>query len=522
MLKALIFSVLFLVSIVSFSQFIDPFELVNSIYDEQSPIISPDGRTLYFTRAKHPDNIGGEIDPGDIWYSTMMPDGRWSTPTNAGVLNNKGWNGVLGFVGGSDAIYLISHYNNTGVEKAKSQGISRSLKTTSGWSRPKNITIPYFRNTSKHYGGYIIIDASIAVFSLETYDSRGGEDIYVSFNRGNGQWSEPKNLGSTINSKFQEFTPFLSADTKTLFFSTNGKGNGTDIFSAKRLDDTWINWSEPKSEDLLNTDGQELGLHKYGLKNLYTSTLNSDGYGDIREFIYPEEFEDPIVAVVDTTKSVADNIWIEEKAPQIDDRLITLYGNTYNAKSGKYIETKISLKTEDDKLINTINSKMGSYALKIDAIGNYIVRVDAPGFVSHQETLELKSDAIKTLEKNIRLQPIEVGTTINLKDVLFKQSKAEFLQSSYPELNLVVDFMKENPKVEIRLEGHTDNRGVAKYNIKLSKERVDAVKNYLVKKGISRKRISGKGYGGSRPIADNNDPQTRILNRRVEFTIVKN
>ena len=82
--------------------------------------------------------------------------------------------------------------------------------------------------------------------------------------------------------------------------------------------------------------------------------------------------------------------------------------------------------------------------------------------------------------------------------------------------------MKENPKVEIRLEGHTDNRGVAKYNLKLSKDRVEAVRDYLIKRGISKNRITGKGYGGSRPIADNENPATRILNRRVEFTIVKN
>ncbi len=521
LLKGLATSVLLLGSYFSFSQFVDPFELVNSIYDEQSPVISPDGKTLYFTRANHPDNIGGTLDPGDIWYCNMMPDGKWSSPNNARKLNNNGWNGVLGFVGGSDAIYLASHYSNDS-NKSKSQGIARSLKTTSGWSRPKNITIPYFRNTSKHHGGHIITDATIAVFSLETYDSKGGEDIYVCFNKGDGNWSEPKNLGNTINTKFQEFTPFLSADTQTLYFSTNGKGNGTDIFKSKRLDDSWTNWTEPEPEILLNTDGQELGMHKYGLKSVYTSTLNSDGYGDIKEFIFPDEVADSLITRIDTTKSIADNIWIVEKEPEIDDRLITLYGNTYNTKTNESIETSISLKSRDDKLITKVKSEMGSYALKIDAIGTYIVRVDAPGYVSHQEILELQSDQIRTLEKNVFLQPIEVGTTVNLKDVLFQQSKAEFLQSSFSELNLVVDFMKENPKVQIRLEGHTDNRGVAKYNIKLSKERVEAVKSYLVKKGISKKRITGKGYGGSRPIADNNDPKKRILNRRVEFTIVKN
>ncbi|MEQ9167057.1 MAG: OmpA family protein, partial [Fulvivirga sp.] len=79
------------------AQSIDPFHKINSIYDEQNPVLSPDGRTVYFTRSRHPENVGGVIDLGDIWYSNLMPNGMWSEPINAKKLNNKGWNGVLGF-----------------------------------------------------------------------------------------------------------------------------------------------------------------------------------------------------------------------------------------------------------------------------------------------------------------------------------------------------------------------------------------------------------------------------------------
>ena len=516
-LKSHFLTFLLFSNIFAFGQSEDPFRLINSPYDEQCPVISPDGRTLYFTRANHPDNVGGEIDPGDIWYSNVMPDGTWSTPVNAKALNNSQWNGVLGFVDGSDAIYLYNHYQQDG--KPKTVGLSRSIKTTSGWSFPENFTIPYFKTTSKNHGGYISSNAGIAVFSLESYDTRGGEDIYVCFNAGNGNWSDPKNLGNTINTKFQEFTPVLSDDTKTLYFATNGRGTGTDLYYSERLDDTWINWTEPLPLILLNTDGKETGLRMFGPLSVYTSTTNSDGYGDIKFFLDPEKMDEE--QPLDTAKSV-DIISIIENKPKFDDRYITLYGNTYNSKDKTAIESKITLKSIDDKSLKEVNSHMGSYNLQIESVGSYRVRVDAPGYVSHQETLELNTDELKALEKNFYLQPIVVGTTVNLKDVLFQQSKAEFLDSSYPELNLVVEFMKENPKVEIRLEGHTDNRGVAKYNLKLSKDRVEAVRDYLIKRGISKNRITGKGYGGSRPIADNENPATRILNRRVEFTIVKN
>lgn len=520
-LKGIVIPILLSFSFTVLSQSSDEFKLVNSVYDEQNPVISPDGKTLYFTRANHPQNAGGEIDLGDIWYSNKMPDGAWSTPLNAKSLNNKGWNGVLGFADGSDIIYLYGHYTARG-ELAGSQGLSRSIKTTSDWSTPENYAIPYFKNSSKINGGFITEDAGVALFSLQSYNTKGGEDLYICLNKGDGNWSEPTNLGVTINTKFQEFTPFLSSDRKTLYFSSNGREAGTDIYSSQRMDDSWTNWSEPLPLILLNTDGRETGLRIYGQVHIFTSTTNSDGYGDIKVFVDPELEPDPFVkadTLVEESKPIPS---IVERKPQFDDRFITLYGNVYSESNNDPVDASITLIDNDEKKIDKITAKMGSYALKIESIGTYRLRVDAPGYVSHQETLELQSDQIKSLEKSISLQPIAVGTKVNLKDVLFKQSRSEFLPASFAELNLVVDFMRENPKVEIRLEGHTDNRGVAKYNLKLSKDRVDAVKAYLVKKGISKKRITGKGFGGSMPLSNSDDPQARIKNRRVEFTIVKN
>jgi outer membrane protein OmpA-like peptidoglycan-associated protein len=101
------------------------------------------------------------------------------------------------------------------------------------------------------------------------------------------------------------------------------------------------------------------------------------------------------------------------------------------------------------------------------------------------------------------------------------QSKPELLPESYPELNEVVEFMKANPHIEIELAGHTDNRGSFRSLMSLSQQRVNKVKTYLVSKGISPKRIEGRGYGGSKPIAGNDTEESRVLNRRVEFIIKK-
>jgi outer membrane protein OmpA-like peptidoglycan-associated protein len=157
--------------------------------------------------------------------------------------------------------------------------------------------------------------------------------------------------------------------------------------------------------------------------------------------------------------------------------------------------------------------------MSVPAPKQYTIRIQAGGYVSTLEKLDAGQSAIKDLEMNFSLQPIEVGTSVDLSNVLFEQSKTLLLPQSYDELDMVATFLKENPKVKIELRGHTDNRGIPSQNVKLSQARVDKVKAYLVSKGIDRKRIKGKGYGGAMPIAGNDSEEGRQLNRRVEFII---
>jgi outer membrane protein OmpA-like peptidoglycan-associated protein len=109
-----------------------------------------------------------------------------------------------------------------------------------------------------------------------------------------------------------------------------------------------------------------------------------------------------------------------------------------------------------------------------------------------------------------------------LKNIFFEQGLSVVLPTSFPELDRVVTHLLENPKMEILLEGHTDNQGDFDANLQLSKERVEAVKTYFLGKGITTSRISVKGWGATRPIQNNQNPETRKLNRRVEFTVLKN
>lgn len=510
------FSLLSLVAAVplSWAQGNSPFELVNSPYDEQQPVISPDGKTLYFTVANHPQNLGGKKDPGDIWLSLWLA-GSWSAPVHAGtVLNNKGYNAVAGFSADGTEMFLLSHYAANG-DGAATQGIARSRNTGSGWSAPENISIPYFLNRSVALSGDFTRDHNVFVFSAESYSTVGAEDIYVSL-RQDGKWKEPVNLGLKINTPFQEMSPSLSMDGTKLYFASNGRRGGLgsfDIYVSERLDESWTNWSVPANlgQQVNSADRELYYREEQPGYFLYTSTRNSDGYGDIR--FLKDSLQKP--PVIDTLTKL-----VENDRSVIGDKEVRISGRVTNSKTGESIPARIVFKS--DSVYTTASSKSGAYVILVPSTRIYSIEVDAKGYVNISEKLDIHTFQMQALEMNFKLQPIEVGTLVSLKSVLFDQGTTDLLSESYEELNVVVDFLNSNPKVEIELEGHTDNRGDAKKNQVLSLQRVEKIKEYLVKKGISGKRIKGKGFGGTRPIATNDSEEARKLNRRVEFMILKN
>ncbi|MEP6737845.1 MAG: OmpA family protein [Chryseolinea sp.] len=497
------------------------FTKVNSSYDELNPVVSPDGKQLYITIANHPSNVGGKKDQGDVWISMLGSDNQWSAPVHAGnSINNGSFNGVAGFSTDGNEMYLLNHYGDAGTQ-SRTQGIAVSRREGNGWSKPQNIPIPYFQNKSNALTGHVLGDQSVFVFSAETYGSRGVEDIYATLKGADGKWTEPKNLGSIINTQFQELSPSLSADGKTLYFSSNGrKGSGSfDIYSSTRLDDTWINWSTPVNMGSpFNSEGRELNYRTFEQIGyaLYSSTKNSDGYGDIKVFAFDEPFRQDTVKEVSPTPVAI----IETPREETKDKQVTIHGKVNNTKTGESIDAKVYFNAPDNNYPVNATTANG-YSVKIPSTSDYVVRIEASGYVSTMEKLDIHTYEMSELEMNFKLQPVEVGTTVNLKDVLFEQGKTNLLAQSYPELDLVVSFLKANPTVKIELTGHTDNRGIPGQNVKLSQARVDKVKSYLVAKGIQSKRISGKGYGGSKPIASNDSEETRLFNRRVEFVIKK-
>ncbi len=497
------------------------FSHVNSSYDEQSPFISPDGKVMYWTVANHPDNAGGKKDPGDIWYSVWTGE-EWSLPLHGGkLINNTAYNSVIGFSHDGERMFLTGHYAHNNA-LATTQGIAVSIKNDNGWSEPENIHIPYFLNRSVSTQGFLSTTVEAFVFSADSYSTIGAEDLYVSLLQ-SGKWSEPKNLGKKINTVNQEFSPSMSSDGQYLFFASNGrKGYGSfDIYYSTRLDDTWTNWSDPVNMGAnINSEGRELYYRTYPIDRfaLFTSTHNSDGYGDIRFYRPPDDLQDSLIQLrPDTIVKMVEIV--RDKPIKGDEKMFRVYGKVTTLKTA--LPLRATLTFHSDTTYSVVAAPDGKYSIKVPSVNEYSIRVEASGFVGTFEKLDVRTYEMKSLEMNYSLQPIEIGATVNLKSVLFQQSTFNLLPESNDELDLVVSFLNINPKVEIQLSGHTDNRGNPEHNVNLSQKRVERVKAYLVSKGISAKRITGKGYGGGKPIAANDTEETRRLNRRVEFTIVK-
>ncbi|MEM7551341.1 MAG: OmpA family protein [Bacteroidota bacterium] len=487
---------------------------VNSSFDEKLPVFSPDGKKLYFTISNHPENVSGVSDKGDIWYSTINKDGSWSQAKNLGrPLNDRFVNSVIGFSPDGKSMYLRNFYIND-YNSLVSKGISVARKTPNGWRYPENVSIEYFDNKSEHQSMSISSNGKILLMSIESYGNYGNEDLYVSFKKSSTGWTEPKNLGSTINSKFQEMTPYLAPDNRTLYFSTNGRGGegGMDVFVSTRLDDSWKNWSVPKNLGKgVNTPGTEKSYQfiPNTTEAIVISTQNSDGYGDLKKVVLmeeqiaqaqPKEFQNPLqeTKVIETMETVSLEITVKDQKTGIP-----LVADVELSKGGQELE----FKTRVDGRLET-ELEPGFYKIQVSALG-HLSEID-------------KVNALNDVGKTIELIPVEIGSTVQLSNILFEISTSHLIESSFDELDKVVKYLEKNPKVRILLSGHTDNRGDYYLNLKLSEDRVKAVKEYLVENGIEEGRIEGKGFGGKQPIADNSNEETRKLNRRVEFTVLEN
>jgi outer membrane protein OmpA-like peptidoglycan-associated protein len=474
--------------------------LINSKFNEICPVVSPDGQKLYFTRWKHPDNLGANRNQ-DIWFSNWQPDRTWSKPILfPAPLNNEENNAVCGITPDGKTLLLNNVYGKDGVME---KGVSMSfLLRTGEWSFPKALKIVNFKNKSEYSEYTLAPNGKVLLMTTETKDTYGGKDIYVSFLNADDSWSEPKNIGPVVNTGEAESTPFIAPDGVTMYFSSSGHvgyGNN-DIFLSRRLDDTWQNWSVPENLGPIVNTPQWDGYFSVSAKGDYayfSSTENSIGAEDIYR------------------------IKIPEKARPLT--LIQLTGQVINQKTKEPMAARLLIKSKfnpSDTLSIDYDPYVGDYSFMWPAKKAFTVQIKKTGYFSKVEQFDFTSEKnFLLVNRNFFLQKVEKNKTYTFANINFDQGKSDLKSGFEAELDKVIAILAENSQYTLLLEGHTDNQGDWNDNLKLSLERVENVKAYLVSKGVDAKRIETKGWGGSRPLANNLVEETRKNNRRVEFTI---
>ncbi|MBP9926878.1 MAG: OmpA family protein [Cyclobacteriaceae bacterium] len=197
---------------------------------------------------------------------------------------------------------------------------------------------------------------------------------------------------------------------------------------------------------------------------------------------------------------------------------ISVIGNVTDVVRGKLLKSKIVYRSYPTGSISgTINDS--TFTFGIFGSSKYQVTAEAEGYMPRTIIVDPKEAVGNIIKRNIELTSL--NSTIVLDHLIFELGKAVINSKSYPELDEVVAMMKENTKIVIQLEGHTDNKGNADANLKLSQSRVDAVKKYITSKGIGKDRVKTKAFGGTQPIATENTEEARALNRRVEMRVLK-
>lgn len=500
---------------------------INSEYDDYSPKLLPGADQMYFT-SRRPLANNASLDRIDYKYFENILvaeeiDGRWQMTGHAGnSLNRKN----------HSAVAAISHNGLTMMVYNGNKGGDLYLSefNKDRWGKPSRL-----RNgiNSRHQetSAALSTDGRKLYFISDRPGGYGGKDIWYTSKDHRDRWQEPVNLGPTVNSEYDEEGLYLTPDEQTMYFSSMGHNSmgGFDIFST-----TFENghWNTPTNLGYpINTPANDLFFRPNSDGEIaYFSSLRSGGFGG--SDIYSATFmgtEKPLINQMKTEPIASQarpdfTVFLDQSAASIPPMTL-LRGRVLDNESGEPLLANIELyDNEEEELLATFatNPETGAYFISLPGGKNFGISVQAQDYLFHSENINIKETNVFTeIINDIRLKRVEVGITIVLRNIFFDTGSSNLRPESYAELGVLYKLLTDNPKLKIEISGHTDNVGSANMNQQLSEDRARAVVNFLTDRGIEAGRLTYKGYGFTRPVATNDTPEGRQLNRRTEFEIIE-
>lgn len=515
----------------------------SSSFDELGPVLAENDRKMYFTRTASPDFVktyntdpnnknkpsleaiysemtGKEISDisnssfnQDIWYADLDATGKPSEVYHPGFpLNNAFPNSVCAEYSTENALIVINQFHEDG---SVSEGFSIVRQNSNGYEVPVPMDIHDYKDWGNNVNLTLSEDGDKVFVSMRGNSDYEGNDIYFSVRIGSNLWSPLKKLDAPINSPYNESSPFLTKDGKMLIFASNRIGGmgKHDLYYSKRLDFSYQKWSEPiPFEAPINTEHEEFlaNLDASG-KFLYFSS-NRDGTSDIFR--------------------------ANLKVPEHLEKHLQLTLKIVHAETKEVLRGEIQWKfLEDDAWRGFFRSYSGIFDHTVKKTRKLVFKVEKRGFTS--ETVQV--DPMQFISQDITKKEIEIylhpgkkiipkaeypfpfvkHRTFRLDEIYFGKGSPQVLPKSKRALNRLAEILKKHPKLEIEIEGHTDNVGDEAALMELSLNRAKAIRAQLVVSGVEENRILVRGYGASKPLNGNTTERERQKNRRVEIRLIK-
>lgn len=472
---------------------------INTTADEYWPSITADGQTLMFTRQTINSSKPSFMQEQEDFYVSLLAGNKWQKAFNAGSpLNTQQNEGAQSLSSNGSYMFFTACDRVIGMGSCD---IYFSAFNNEKWSEPSNLRTPV--NTSSWESQpSISADGRTLFFSSSRQGGFGGKDLWYSNLNKKNAWTTPRNMGVKINTDGDEMSPFIHFDGRTLYFSSDGRQGmgGFDIYMTRMNEDS--TWSEPANLGYpINTYNDEMGLiiESNGQKAYFSSAKDNINGKDIFSFnLYESARPDPVSY---------------------------LKGKVYDKETGKLLKAdyelinlstgKISLKSSTDGT--------GNFLVCLPSGFNYGINVSKAGYLFYSENFmfEGQHTVVEPYIKRINLSPIKLGETMKLSNVFYEVDSWNLKNESKSELNNLVNLLTENKELSLEIGGYTDSTGSDDYNQVLSGKRALSVVTYLINKGISSDRLKYKGYGNKFPAGDNVTEEGRKLNRRTEAKVIE-
>lgn len=463
---------------------------INTSDLEYFPSLTIDGSKMIFTR---------RVASDEDFYESDFIDGRWSKAKPLGGKVNTNFNEGAQNISQDGQLLVFTGCNYP--EGEGSCDLYFSIKTNTGWSEPQNLG-PVVNTDFWESSPSLSPDKRDLYFASSRAGGFGGRDIWVAHRMPNGKWSRPQNLGESVNTSGDESCPFIHADNETLYFNSNGHtGYGmTDLFFSKKINDSIWAPAENLGYPINNIDDQGSLIVAADGKTAYYASDGADTRGGLD--IYSFQLRDDIRPLK--------TLWVK--------------GKVYDKKTYAGLPSSVELtNVKTDRIVSKIQTdEDGNYLITLPVGNDYAFNVNRRGYLFYSDNFSITPNTDSVFIVNIALQPIEKGASIVLKNIFFETGKFDLQNESKSELDKLVELLNDNPNLKIQIDGHTDNVGQQKDNLELSNNRAKSVVGYLLSKGINQQRLSFKGFGATKPVADNNTETGRAKNRRTELYVTGN